>query len=159
MFNARGELAAIISSTEAVHRRYSLGAYCGRVKEFLSRLMGRYKRSPPLLPVAPNQTPIPPPVDPKQLGPSPGKPLWVEQFQNEIAALRIQVEKLRFKQGPPGKDGRDAKVDYKRLIDQLNTRPITVQILDEKGQVLQQQNVTLGGTLRFQLIPVKRLKQ
>jgi hypothetical protein len=56
--------------------------------------------------------------------------------------------------GDPGPAG--APADLAALRAELIKLGFTVQIIDDQGTVVQTQTITLGGTLKLQLTPVKK---
>ncbi len=79
------------------------------------------------------------------------KPDQRDDLRKQIAELRAEIERLKKEKGPKGDPG---EVDYKRIVDELAKRAITVQIVDKDGTVKQQQQVYLGGTLRLRHRPI-----
>ena len=155
VFDSRGELVAVLWGTDG---RTVGGTYCGRIRKFLASSCPATccptpPASRPLVPVTPGLAP------------------QIATLKKQMADLRSAIAAVKptpgprgpagpsGPPGPAGKDGtpgKDANVDYDRLVNMLAGRfdkPITVQILDEHGRVIEQQEVRLGGVLQFQLLP------
>ena len=135
-FNVAGLVVGILSGTS---RRSTHGTHVGKLWAFVRPWCQRKARQP-----AP-------------------KPDQRDDLREQIAELRAAIERLKKEKGPKGDEGprgtpgiRGAlvDVDYKRIVDELAKRPITVQIVDANGNVKQQQKVYLGGTLRLRHRPV-----
>ena len=62
--------------------------------------------------------------------------------------------------GSPGKDGRDATPNIIALTDAVakSLPPVRIQILDAKGQLIQEQARPLGQAIRLQLVEPEPIK-
>ena len=86
----------------------------------------------------------------------------LDALQKELAALKLAKGEPgeRGPAGPPGvpgSPGKDASPDLAALQSMaeqyLASRPLTVQVVDVDGQVVDETQVTLGGKLKLKLVP------
>jgi hypothetical protein len=158
MFDRNHQVVAVLCGTSGMEVD---GPCCLRIRKFLQRHCNRFGKP---------ATPPKKPTDPIVQGPPAdagngcqcGKgcecdpaaackcdlsPL--EKRITELTEHNLQLEKqlalLEKRQPTPT-----------ALLDAAKKEPITVQILDPSGKVKQESKTYLGGTLRFQLKPVKK---
>jgi len=151
IFDEQGRLAGVLFGTA---NGRTAGSDCERVRIFLGGILRPIQTRPTA--VEKPTTIVEKPVELPTVPTVPAVDQCVE-LRAEIAALRAQLLQLA------GEDGQNGKIDIQELtavvLQRLQPRldkPITIQILDDKGNVRQQTQAGLGGTLQFQLVPVKK---
>ncbi len=161
MFDAQHRVVGVLCVTDGSEVD---GPCCTRIRQFLQRHSGRF--CPPQQPAKPPTKPVDPIV---QNPPAPpGKGCQCEgackcdpaadckcdlsELEKSIAALTKQNLLLQQQLTLVQK----LQPSPTALLEAAKKEPITVQILDPSGKVKQESKTYLGGTLRFQLKPVKK---
>mgnify|MGYP003386430820 CR=1 FL=1 len=155
------KLAGIVFGTTSTESFSTSGIELAKMaRHFKVKLKAKARGNAPLLAATAPPPPSEPVTDNPQTGwlPDPGITAALKSINERLTAIEAKAT-APGPAGPPGKDGVDGKsADTSALekrLSAIESRGLTVQLIDESGAVVSEQKYAPGAPVKLQFNPLK----